>query len=735
MKTLRIAAIAAACLAAACSGNDGAVSLSSYVDPRIGSGEHGHVFVGAGVPFGMVNLGPTSIPQTWDWCSGYHESDSTVIGFSHTHLSGTGIGDLFDVTLMPVVGEVAYSRGAEPSSDAGASVEEAQATGMWSYADRTREVVRPGYYRVPLLRYGVDAEMTVTKRVGLSRYTFPASDSSAVVIDLENGGCWDSPAETGFKVVSPTAVEGYRFSRGWAKDQKVFFHAEFSRPFDSFVLKGESGRYGRACFKTGEGERIMVKVSLSAVSEQGARANMEAELPGWDFEATAQAALKAWDSELSRIKAQASDPVTLKVFYTSLFHTMIHPTLFSDVNGDYRGADGQVHNAGRDTYTVFSLWDVYRANMPLMTIIDPERYSDFVNTMVSIFDEQGKLPVWHLWGCETDCMVGNPAIPVVADAIVKDIPGVDKEKAFEAMKATAMLDDRGQGERRKYGYMPAETIHGALAEDMECAIADGALATAARCLGKDEDEEYFTRSSHSYRNYFDPGTLFMRGKYADGSWVEPFNPYYSNHSVSVYVEGNAWQYTWLAPQDLDGLVQLYGSREKTVERLDSLFAASSRIDGEHASSDMTGLVGQYVHGNEPSHHIIYFYTMLGQPWKTADLVRQVLTTLYDATPSGIAGNEDAGQMSAWYVLSAMGLYQVEPAGARYWFGSPILDKAEIAVPGGRFTIIAKDNSPSNKYIKKVTLNGKPYDKWFIDYSDIVKGGELVFEMCDKQCEL
>lgn len=720
-----IGAVAAAVMAFSCTGSDKAASLTSYVDPRIGCGEHGHVFVGANVPFGMVNVGPTSIPQVWDWCSGYHASDSTVIGFSHTHLSGTGIGDLFDITLMPVIGEVTYARGTEEDPQ----------SGLWSYADRTKEVVRPGYYSVPLMRYGITAEMTATKRVGLHRYTFPQSDEAAIVVDLMNGGCWDAATETGLEQVSETAVKGYRFSEGWAKNQKVFFYAEFSKPFDALEQKDENGRFFRLCFKTEGDEQILAKVALSSVSEDGAKANMDKELQGWDFEATAKAADDLWNKELSIVKAESKDPEVMTLFYTAMYHTMFHPTTMNDCNGDYRGADDVVRNASHDTYTVLSLWDVYRAQMPLYTIIQTERYAAIVNSMINIAKQQGKVPVWHLWGNETDCMVGNPGIPCIADAIVKDIPGVDKEDAFNVIKASSNVDDRGQGDRLKYGYMPCETKQQSLAEDMECAIADGAIANAAKALGKTEDFEEYTRRSHSYRNYYDPEVMFMRGKHADGSWVEPFNPYFSDHFNSVYTEGNAWQYTWLVPQDLDGMVELYGSRETTVARLDSLFSASVEIQGENKSADMSGLIGQYVHGNEPSHHIIYFYTMLGEPWKAADKVREVLSTLYLTTPEGISGNEDAGQMSAWYILSALGFYQVEPAGARYWFGSPVIDKAEIQVPGGKFTIIANNNSKENKYIQKVTLNGQPYDKSYIEYQDIVKGGELVFEMGTEKCEL
>ena len=712
---------AALLLAAACSPSQPAAEsdFTRFVDPKIGTGGHGHVFVGANVPFGMVQVGPTSIPQEWDWVSGYHRSDSTVIGFSHTHLSGTGIGDLFDVTVMPVVGEVTYARGTEddPSS------------GLWSYADRTREIVRPGYYSVPLTRYGVTAEMTATPRVGLHRYTFPASDAAAVLFDLENGGCWDKATDTGFCFSDDsTRISGWRYSTGWAKDQRVYFAAEFSKPFAKFETVGDE--YARASFSTTDGEQLLVKVALSPVSVEGAEANLAAELPGWDFEATAAAADKAWNDELSKVKITTEDETAKRIFYTALYHTMVAPSVFCDVNGDYRGSDYEIHRAppGFTNYTTFSLWDTYRAAMPLMTILHPERMPDIVRTMLAMADEQGRLPVWHLWGNETDCMVGNPGIPVVADAIVKGIEGFDREKAFEAIKKTAMNPDRGNGLRMKYGYIPCDLFNEAVAYDMEYALADGAAARAAEALGRTEEANYFTERSHSYRNCFDPATRFMRGRDSKGGWRTPFNPFASTHRADDYCEGNAWQYTWLVPHDVEGLVGCFGGREEMLGKLDSLFTVSSVVEGAETSPDISGLIGQYAHGNEPSHHVLYLYTMLGQPWKTADKVREVLTTLYRAEPDGLSGNEDVGQMSAWYVLSSLGMYEVEPAGGRYWFGSPLFDRAEVKVPGGTFAVVAENNSAENKYIQRIWLNGQPYTKPWIGHADMMKGGELRFEM-------
>ncbi len=710
----------------------GTVSLASdyteFVDPLIGTGGHGHVFVGASVPYGMVQVGPTSVPEEWDWVSGYHESDNTIIGFSHTHLSGTGIGDLFDITLMPVIGEVTYARGTEDDPK----------SGLWSYGDRSKQVVSPSYYSVPLLRYGITAEMTATERVGIHRYHFPTSDEAAVVIDLENGGCWDMAWRTELKAHNETTVVGFRFSSGWAKDQRVFFAAEFSEPYadleiiDAGPHKEQQQRYARVSFRTKEGKPILAKVALSSVSEEAALKNLKAELPDWDFERVRKDAHDKWNKELSKIKVESLSDEDKRIFYTSFYHTMIAPSLFCDVDGSYFGADQMVHKKPRFTnYTTLSLWDTYRAAQPLMTLIHQDRLPDLINSMLTIYGQQGKLPVWHLMGNETNTMVGNPGIAVIADAITKDIPNVDMERAWRAIHATAMLDDRGQDVRKEFGYIPCDLFDESVAYDMEYAIADAAAAMAAKKLGKQEEYEYYQKRSHSYRHYFDAATGFIRGKDSEGTFLTPFNPFHSSHRADVYCEGNAWQYTWLAPHDLDGLIQCFGSKEKLITKLDELFSTKSELVGDDISPDISGMIGQYAHGNEPSHHIIYFYTMLGEPAKAADKIREVLTTLYRAQPDGIPGNEDAGQMSAWYILSSLGFYQVEPAGGDFYFGSPLVKKATLQVPAGEFTIIAHDNSLENKYIQSVKLNGKPYSKPFIRYEDIIKGGTLEFSMGDK----
>lgn len=733
-KSLLFVPVLSLCLASCGSSQKGQEmeDLTQFVDPRIGTGGHGHVFYGANVPYGFIQLGPTSIPQSWDWVSGYHVSDSTVIGFPHTHLSGTGIGDLHDINVMPVVGEVTYSRGDASSYE----------TGLWSYSDRSKEVVTPGYYRTHLSRYNVDVELTATKRVGFHKYTFLGNESPAIVFDMVNGGCWDKTTEAVIRVVNDSTVSGYRYSKGWADDQCVFFRAEFSRKFDNVefivndsVKEGDMAKgaqlFARVNFAAGNQEPVYMKVALSPTSEEGAQLNMQTELSGWDFEKTIADAKAAWNKELNKVKVYTTDEASKKIFYTSLYHTLFAPSEFCDVNGDYYGADKQMHkDEGFVNYTTFSLWDTYRAAQPLMTILHPEKMSDIINTMLHIHQQQGKLPVWHLMGCETNCMVGNPGVPVVADAILKDIKGFDTELAFKALKESSMLPERGMEHRIEYGFIPADKMTEAIAYDMEYAIADWAVAQAAQKLGKQEDYEYFLKRSKSYKNYFDASTGFMRGKMLDGSWRTPFSPYASSHREDDYCEGNAWQYTWLVPHDVEGLVECFGSKEVFVNKLDSLFLANGDI-GEASSPDISGLIGQYAHGNEPSHHTVYLYTLVGQPWKTADRIKEILHIMYTDQPDGLSGNEDVGQMSAWYILSSFGFYQVEPAGGKFVFGYPNFDKVEITVPAGKFVIERENKGQQNNYIQGIVLNGTEYKKPWIEYADIMKGGELKFLMGDE----
>lgn len=710
MKSLSIAVLATSFLSLiSCADAD----YCSFVDTRIGSGGSGHVFVGANVPFGMVQLGPTSIPNTWDFCSGYHESDSTVIGFSHTHLSGAGMPEMFDLTVMPVVGtDLTYARGNTDD----------QNSGLWSYADRSREISEPGYYAVPLERYGIMAEMTATARVGLQRFTFPASEEAAIIFDMENGdgGVMDVLTGCEIQVISDTELRGWRKSTGWADrgwsredNQVIYFAAEFSRPFDSFEMM--DGRYGRADFVTCEGEQVMLKVALSLNSMEGAALNLHTEIPHWDFEAVRQAARKTWNDALSQVRIDTTDEEARKVFYTSLYHTMIFPSVSNDCNEEVR-------------YTNFSLWDIYRAWSPLYTILRSDMYPQMMSSFLEMYEKSGRVPIWPMYEVETDCMIGNPGVIMAADAILKGIDGGVAEELYDAMKASVMLDSRWQDLRKKYGYIPFD-LHPTqtVAYDFEYAIADAAVAAVAEMMGKEEDYACFADRGGWWKNHYDPESGFVRGRDSRGNWREPFNPYGIMHMADDYCEGTAWQYTWLVPHDLDGLVEVMGGRDSVVARLDRLFSEPSRIDGE--TVDMTGMLGQYVHGNEPSHHIIYFYSQLGESRKAADLVRRILAEYYTTGTDGLCGNEDMGQMSAWYVLSSMGLYQVNPFDGRYWFGSPLFDEVSVSLPDGKsFTVRAIGNSDENRYIKKAFLDGKPYDKNYIDYSDIIDGGELVFYM-------
>ena len=685
-----------------------AQDYTQYVNPFIGTGGHGHVFLGANVPFGNIQAGPTQKKQGWDWCSGYHYSDSTVIGFGQMHLSGTGIGDLGDVSLLPMTNpsqrEVKFSHRAE--------------------------YVRPGYYSV-MLASGIRVELTATQRVAFHRYSFPADATKGyIALNLAQGIGWDKMTSCKFKQESDKTITGFRMSEGWAKDQRVYFVAEFSEP----VQLEENERDTIGIFSVAStSQPLLVKVGISAVSVENARENLQQELPGWNFASVVAKANADWNRELSKIAIKTQDERAKRIFYTALYHTMIAPSVFSDVNGEYRGADGKTHKGDFTDYTTFSLWDTYRAAFPLMTLIQPEMQRDLAETMLHIFKQQGKLPVWHLMGNETDCMVGNPGIPVLVDIALKGF-NVDKKAVFEAVKASAMRDERGMGLLKKYGYIPCdldpekETV----AKGLEYALADACIAKLAKQLGKTEDYKYFYKRSQSYRDfYFDKQTKFMRGVTSDHKFREPFDPFSTVHRQDDYTEGNAWQYVWLVPHDVHGLVAAFGGEKPFVSKLDSLFIVNGDM-GADASPDITGLIGQYAHGNEPSHHILYMYNYVGQPWKGAEKIRYVLANLYHDDFDGLSGNEDVGQMSAWYILSSVGFYQVDPAGGRYVFGSPLFDEATLNVGNGKtFRVVAHNNSSENKYIQSAKLNGKPYTRSYIDFKDIVRGGTLEFVMGNK----
>lgn len=699
----------------------------SYVDPYIGSGEHGHVFVGASVPLGMVQIGPQNIHKGWDWCSGYHYSDSVLIGFSHTHLSGTGCADLGDVLLMPYVGEVRTARGEQDNIEGTCS----------TYYSHANEEVAPGYYSL-LMDNGVRAEFSATDRVAIHRYTYPEGTPRLLVNLKEGNG--DRAYETGLKRVDEYTVEGYRFSKGWSPQHKVFFVLKSEQPIESIAVfdddtpAGQDTLTGKAVkgvltFKNNP-KNVQLKVALSSVSCANALANLEAEQPGWDFEKVRTDAEKRWNQMLSCIDVESTDERGKKIFYTSLYHMFIAPTLYADVNGEFRGHDDKIYKAdGWTNYSTFSLWDTYRTLHPLLTIIQPQLVPDMVNSMLSIYDQQGKLPIWPLVGGETNQMPGYSAIPVIADAYLKGFQGFDSERALNAMVASATYEkQRGVPYVLEKGWIPCDKMPEATSIAMEYAVGDWGLAMMAKKMGKQDIYDIFLKRGHYYEQYFDKSINFIRPKMDDGSWRTPYDPFQSIHGWGDFCEGNGWHYTFFVPQHPEGLISLMGGDERFVGKLDSLFVAEGDM-GEHASADISGLIGMYAHGNEPSHHVAYLYAYAGQQWKTAEKVSYIQHNFYTDQPEGIIGNEDCGQMSAWHVLSALGLYQVNPSNGIFVFGSPRFEKVTINLPEGKtFTVEAPAASKDNKYIQSVRLNGEPYTKSYISYEDIMKGGTLSFEM-------
>lgn len=704
--------------------------LSTYVDPMIGSDAHGHVFVGANVPFGAVQLGPVNVFEGWDWCSGYHYTSKTIVGFTHTHLSGTGIGDLNDVLIMPATGSVQLNKGTKTD----------QVNGYLSSFSHQNEVSKAGYYSVLLDKYKIKAELTATERVGFHRYTFNAKqDRPHLMLDLSDGIGWDSPVETYIKQVNSTTIVGYRYSKGWAKDQRLYFAMKLSQPlssmslYDSTVVAAGTAAKGRKMkavlnFKAIEKNVLQLKMGISPVSYENALANITTEIPAWDFNKVVAAADAKWNRELSKIQIKGTDE-TKKVFYTALYHTMIAPSLYNDANGDYLGTDKKVyHKPGFNNYTTFSLWDTYRAFHPLYTIIHPDKVSDIISSFLAIYKQQGKLPVWHLMGNETNTMIGYHAVPIIADAYLKGFRNYDTKLAYEAAKHSAMQKEDGIEYIQQLKYIPADKVNEAVAKGLEYAIDDWCIALMAKAMHKEEDYVYFSKRAKLYVPYFDPSVEFMRGKLADGSWRKPFDPVASKHREDDYTEGNAWQYTWLVPQDPEGLIALFKGEAGFTRKLDSLFSISSVVESG-GSPDISGLIGQYAQGNEPNHHTPYLYAYAGQPWKTARVVRQITDSLYTSKPDGLCGNEDLGQMSSWYVFSAMGFYPVNPANGEYVIGSPSVDEAVINLQGNKkFRISAIGNSHNNKYIQKAVLNGKPYTKSYLRHATLIAGGELTLYM-------
>ncbi len=701
-----------------------------YVDPFIGTSAHGHTFPGATVPFGMVQLSPDNGTSGWDWCSGYNYSDSIIIGFSHTHLSGTGIGDLCDILFMPAVLSI--------DSNTNTSI----LNNLHSYFSHKNERAEAGYYSVLLDSYNIKAELTAAKRAGFQRYTFPKVKDAVIVLNLGHSLNWDSTTDAYLEIINDSTIAGYRMSTGWAKDQRVYFAAKFSVPFKSYLISLNNkfvngtheikGRIVSGIFKfdTNNSNVIMVKTGISSASIKGALDDLNSEIPSWDFDSVRNSAAAAWQNELNKIQVTTPSNSLKKIFYTALYHSLIAPNIFSDADGYFKGPDSLVHKAdGYNQYTVFSLWDTFRAEHPLFTIIEKDKVNDFVKSMLAYYKMTGLLPVWELEGNETNTMIGYHAVPVIADAILKGFNGFDINKAFEAMKASSMQDQFGLKYYKILGYVPADKENESVSKTLEYAYDDWCIAQIARYLNKNDDYRLFMERAGYYKNLFDTATRFMRGKNSNGKWVSDFNPRYSNHRSNEYTEGNAWQWDWFVPQDINGLIGLMGGKEKFTVKLDSLFNQKPLIEGKNASPDISGLIGQYAHGNEPSHHIAYIYNYAGKPWKTQEITRKIMEKLYSDSTDGLCGNDDCGQMSAWYVFSSIGFYPVNPAEGIYVIGSPLFNKVSIDVGNGKhFIVEAKNVSSINKYIQSATLNDKVLNRTFIYHKEIMDGSELIFNM-------
>jgi predicted alpha-1,2-mannosidase len=708
--------------------------LTDYVDPYIGSGGHGHVFVGANVPFGAVQAGPSNFYKGWDWCSGYHYQDSVIIGFPQLHLSGTGIGDLGDILMMPYMGEIKLDKG----------IETLRYSGYSSLYSHKNEKVRPGYYAVKLDDYGIEVELTASERVGFHKYTFPEGENARIIIDLKEG-INDKSTETYIELTDWYTIKGYRSSSGWAKKQQVFFAIRTSIPVKNFLVYDNDKKIND---RKGQGESIkglitfaqapqevLLKVGISPVSADNALANIKAEIPDWNFEEICHQALDKWGKELAKIRIETKNEADKRIFYTSMYHAMMHPSLFNDHNGDYRGSDRKTYkNAACDNYTIFSLWDTYRAAHPFFTITNPDKAGDFVNSMLAVFDQAGSLPIWHLQGYDTGTMVGINSFQAIAEAYLKGCKGFDAERAYEALKTTAMSAVRGLDFVRDLKPIPSDVMRNRpVATALEYAIGDASIALMAKKMGKTEDYDYFMKRAGNYKLYYDKGVGFFRGIMADGSWNPVFDPLKSKRPYATdYAEGNAWQYLWLAPQDVYGLIELLGGEDAFVDRLDQFFSLHSDLSDPDVLIDLTGEIGQYAHGNEPSHHIAYLYAYTGQQWKTARFARHIMKVFYTDQPDGIIGNEDCGQMSAWYVLSSLGFYPVFTASGEYVIGSPVFDKATVHPENGKpFIIEAVNNSPENIYVQSVELNGKDYPYTYIVHQDILNGGILKIRMGNK----
>ena len=702
-----------------------------HVNPFIGTGGHGHTYPGATVPFGMLQVSPDNGISNWDWCSGYHYSDNIVAGFSHLHLSGTGIGDLADILFMPVNKKLDLT---VPTT----SRDQLPYKSTYSHAN---EKTTPGYYQVYLEDPKINVELTSSLRTAFHKYTFIKNDQQSVVIDLGFAINWDKALKTELKVEDSYTISGYRYSTGWAKNQKVFFVAKFSKPIaesillaDKKVITGNTANgdttAAQLFFDANNNEELLIKVALSSVSVANAKGNLES--GNFSFEKEKSKAGAIWNKALSKITVETPVDSLKTIFYTAMYHAQLAPVTYSDKNGEFRKENNDIVKAKNYTaYSTLSLWDTFRAENPLLTIVAPDKVSDLVNSMLAYYDTKKILPVWTLYANETNTMTGYHSIPVILDAYQKGIKGFDAQKAFEAMKATMMQDERGLNFYKQYGYIPYNLLDESVTITLEYAYDDWCVAQMAKALGKNEDYEFFLKRSKAYEYLFDSASGFMRGKSDDKkSWNEPFDPKHSNHREHTdYTEGNAWQHSWFVPHNVDNFIKLHGSNEVFTKRLEQLFTESSEITGNNVSADISGLIGQYAHGNEPSHHIAYMFNHAAQPWRTQYWVRYILDTQYNTTPNGLSGNEDCGQMSAWYVFSSMGLYPMNPASGEYEIGSPIFEKSTINLEKGKaFVIEAENVSDKNFYIQSATLNGVPFNETVITHQQIMQGGTLHFVM-------
>lgn len=711
---------------------------AQYVNPFIGTDFTGNTYPGAQAPFGMVQLSPDNGLPGWDRIAGYFYPDSTIAGFSHTHLSGTGAGDLYDILFMPVTRPYKEAP-ASPYKEAPAPI------GIYSTFSHNDEAASAGYYRVLLQDYNINVELTATERCGIQRYTFPKAEAS-VFLNLKRALNWDFTLDSYIEVVDSVTIRGYRYSQGWSPDQRVYFQTRFSKPFVAYQMDTTSitikdrGWIGTAYiarfdFNTEKDEQILVNTAISGVSMEGAAKNLQAEVPDNDFDKYHAQAVAEWNKQLSKIEVKGSNTDDLVKFYTALYHTMIAPTLYSDVDGNYFGPDKQIHKAdGWDNYSTFSLWDTYRAAHPLYTYTQPERVNDMIQTFLNFYDQSGALPLWNLYGSETNMMIGYHAVPVIVDAYLKGIGNFDPEKALEACIATANRDDyRGIGLYKSLGYVPAfsdpkKWENWSLSKTLEYAYDDYCIAQMAEKMGKKEVADEFYKRAQNYRNVYNPVTTFMQPRNEKGDFVTPFN---AKDYTEDICESNGWQYFWSVPHDLDGLIGLLGSKERFTEKLDSMFTYAPDAQ-EDLPIFSTGMIGQYAHGNEPSHHVIYLYNKVGQPWKTQKYVAEVLHDLYLNTPAGLSGNEDCGQMSAWFVFSAMGFYPVDPISGNYEIGTPLFPEMKMQLGNGKvFTILAPAVDAKNIYIQSVKVNGQPYDKSYITHDLIMSGATLEFEMSDQ----